>query len=148
LARMTGIFPQAVICEAAAGGFGVIDLLSHQLPILPVYPRGSKEERAGAVCYLVNTGRVALPESAPWLRDFVEELQNFPLSATADQVDAFVHGLAFASRPAEFKLTPVDFVVTYDCLAADDPASAFDEMNRFDAQLAEAEAFIRGKDNQ
>ena len=64
IARMTGIFPGAVVVESAAGGYGIIDLLSGQLPIVPLYPRGSKEERASSVCYLVNTGRVALPESA------------------------------------------------------------------------------------
>jgi len=94
---MTGIFPEAVVVESAAGGYGVIDLLSGQLPIVPLYPRGSKEDRASSVCFLVNTGRVAIPESASWVKDFVDELQNFPLCSASDQVDAFVHGLAYAS---------------------------------------------------
>jgi predicted phage terminase large subunit-like protein len=103
IARQTGILPERVIVEQAAGGFGIIDHLSGQLPIEPIYPKGSKEDRAGAVCYIVNRGQVSLPESTSWKRPFVEELQNFPLCSSKDQVDAFVHGLSYAIRPSEFK---------------------------------------------
>jgi predicted phage terminase large subunit-like protein len=102
-ARTTGLWPEAVVVERAAGGYGLIDHFSGVLPIVPVIPQGSKEERAGAVCWIVNRGQVALPESASWLKAFVDELQNFPLSAQKDQVDAFVHGLSYAARPSEFK---------------------------------------------
>jgi predicted phage terminase large subunit-like protein len=101
--RLTGLYPERIIVEQAAGGFGIIDHLGGQLPIEPIIPRGSKEERAGAVCYLTNRGQVALPESAPWLKAFTEELQNFPLCSQKDQVDAFVHALSYAARPSEFR---------------------------------------------
>ena len=52
VARLTGIFPEAIVTEKAAGGYGIIDFLSGQLPIVPIIPRGSKEERAAAVCWL------------------------------------------------------------------------------------------------
>jgi hypothetical protein len=107
--RLTGIWPEAVIVERAAAGYGLIDYFSGRLPIVPVIPQGSKEERAGAVCWIVNRGQVALPEAAPWLTAFKDELANFPLSAQKDQVDAFVHGLSYALRPSEFK--PVERVV-------------------------------------
>jgi hypothetical protein len=107
--RLVGLYPEAVIVERAAGGYGLIDFFHGRLPIVPVIPQGSKEERAGAVCWIVNRGHVALPESAPWLVAFREELGSFPLSAQKDQVDAFVHGLSYALRPSEFK--PVDRVV-------------------------------------
>jgi phage terminase large subunit-like protein len=119
VARLTGIFPEAVVVEQAAGGFGIIDMLSNQLPIVPIIPRGSKEERAAAVCYLVNTGRCSLPESAPWLKSFRDALENFPLCASKDAIDAFVHALAYASRPAEFKPRSVEIVQQYDALEAD-----------------------------
>ena len=45
----------------------------------------------------MNTGRCSLPDSAPWLKAFVEELENFPLCASKDSVDAFVHALAYAA---------------------------------------------------
>jgi predicted phage terminase large subunit-like protein len=110
--RTVGIFPEAVIVERAAAGYGLIDHLSGQLPIIPLIPKGSKEERAAAVCYLVNRGQVALPQSAPWLQPFREEMGNFPLSSFKDQVDAFVHGLSYALRPSEFQ--PIQQIVEYD----------------------------------
>ena len=44
IARLTGVVPEAVVVEQAAGGFSIIDFLSSQLPIVPIIPRGSKEE--------------------------------------------------------------------------------------------------------
>lgn len=93
--RRYGVYPEAVCVERAAGGFGMMSL---PLPIVPMTPRGSKEERAGAVCWLVNKGVVQLPEDAPWLKEFKDELENFPLTNYKDQVDAFVHALAWELR--------------------------------------------------
>jgi len=95
--RRYGIYPEAVCVERAAGGYGMLNL---PMPIVPMSPKGSKEERAGAVCWLVNKGIVQLPESAPWLADFKTELENFPLTTYKDQVDAFVHALAWELRKA------------------------------------------------
>jgi predicted phage terminase large subunit-like protein len=132
VARQTGIVPERVVVERAAGGFGIIDSLSGLLPIEPVYPLGSKEERAGAVCYIVNRGQVELPQAAPWLPAFKEELQNFPLAATKDQVDAFVHALSYAARPSEFRPTPMSQVVTRDLVEEDSDCRLLGE---FDAEL-------------
>jgi|GEM_PF-4020089 len=143
IARMTGILPEAVVVESAAGGYGVIDLLSSQLPIVPLYPRGSKEERASSVCFLVNTGRVAIPEAAPWVKDFVDELQNFPLCSASDQVDAFVHALAYASRPAEFKPRALVGYQEYDCLGEGTYQSSFAEENSFDEGMNNSEQLLR-----
>jgi predicted phage terminase large subunit-like protein len=119
VARQNGIIPEKVIVERAAGGFGIIDSLSGQLPIEPVYPLGSKEARAGAVCYVVNRGQVALPQAAPWLEAFRSELQNFPLGSTKDLVDAFVHALSYATRPSEFRPKPMSQVVVQDLIEED-----------------------------
>jgi hypothetical protein len=73
-------------------------MLNLPMPVVPMSPKGSKEERAGAVCWLVNKGVVQLPENAPWLTDFKNELENFPLTTYKDQVDAFVHALAWELR--------------------------------------------------
>jgi len=140
-ARNTGILSEAVIVERAAAGYGLIDQFSHKLPIIPLIPKGSKEDRAGAVCYLVNTGRVALPETGAFLNAFTSELRNFPLTAFADQVDSFVHALSYASRPSEFTPVPQEGVVVYDALKADrgrSSLSAWDD--------ADAPAFDDGSD--
>jgi predicted phage terminase large subunit-like protein len=108
MTRLVGRKPSAVIVERAAGGYGIIDRLEGTLPIIPVYPQGSKEERAGAVCYVVNKGIVQLPLAAPWLKDFVNEVENFPLASASDQVDAFVHSLAWELRKgSEFKMDQI-----------------------------------------
>src|SRR6266498_4085145 len=112
MTRLTGIYPEHVIVEQAAGGYGIIDHLGGQLPIEAIYPRGSKEDRAGAVCHVVNKGLVLLPESAPWLNTFRDEVANFPLSSYKDQTDAFVHALSYRVRPSEFK--PVPQIFEYD----------------------------------
>jgi predicted phage terminase large subunit-like protein len=109
LQRLTGKTPESVIVERAAAGYGVIDGLSHKLPIEPLIPKGSKEERAAAICYLVNRGSVSLPESAPWLEAYIEELSNFPLCSNNDWTDATVHGLSYPVRPSEFK--PKDAII-------------------------------------
>jgi len=122
--RLTGIIPEAIVTERAAGGYGIIDFLSGQLPIVPIIPRGSKEERAAAVCWLVNTGRVSVPEDqTPQMKLFIEELGNFPLCASKDWVDAFVHALSYASRPAEFVPRQVVEVQQYDALELEDGSS-------------------------
>ena len=95
--RRYGVYPEAVCVERAAAGYGLLNL---QLPIVPMTPHGSKEERAGAVCWLVNRGLVQLPQEAAWLKDFSDELENFPLTTYKDQVDAFVHALAWELRKA------------------------------------------------
>lgn len=116
MGRLTGIFPEAVIVERAAAGYGIIDTMSSVLPIVPVMPKGSKEDRAASVCFLVNRGQVALPRQAPWLQTFKDELAGFPLCADKDQVDSFVHALSYASRPSEFAPVKLDQVVEYDAL--------------------------------
>jgi predicted phage terminase large subunit-like protein len=95
VARRYGVYPEAVCIERAAGGYGMLNL---PVPVVPMLPKGSKEERAGAVCWLVNKGIVYLPEQAPWLTDFKNELENFPLTNYKDQTDAFVHALAWELR--------------------------------------------------
>ncbi|HEV2173033.1 MAG TPA: phage terminase large subunit [Nitrospira sp.] len=113
-ARLTGIWPEAIIIERAAAGYGLIDHFDGQLPVVPIYPQGSKEDRAGSVCYVVNRGKVLLPESAPWLSTFRDEVANFPLGSYNDQVDAFVHALSFAARPSEFKFPTQEYSFVQD----------------------------------
>jgi predicted phage terminase large subunit-like protein len=117
VARQTGIRPEQVIVERAAAGYGLIDRLSDQLPILPLIPKGSKEDRAAAVCAMVNRGQVAFPKEAAWLSALIEELSSFPLGKTKDQVDALVHALSYVSRPSEFQPVEIDLgVATYDAV--------------------------------
>ena len=53
-----------------------------------------KYSEAQAFAEAWNAGRVKLPESAPWLSDFLEEIHNFTgiNDASDDQIDATVNG--------------------------------------------------------
>jgi len=100
--------PHYCLVEDAASGQSLIQALRAEtrLPILPVKPLGDKQARASAVSPLVESGRVYLPENAPWLRDFIDELTSFPVSVHDDQVDAFSQGLNYLRgegyRPIEY----------------------------------------------
>jgi predicted phage terminase large subunit-like protein len=96
--RTTGLYPEAVIVERGGSGYALIDHFTGKLPVMPLVPSGSKEERAGSVCWVVNRGQLHLPESAPWLKEYVDEMSSFPLGANNDMVDATVHCLSYALR--------------------------------------------------
>jgi len=87
--------PHAVLVEDAASGQALIQALKSEtrLPILPVKPQGDKVSRAHAVSPLVESGRVCVPDSAPWLADFLEEVTSFPAAPHDDQVGAFTQAL-------------------------------------------------------
>ncbi|MGH9499638.1 MAG: hypothetical protein ACRD3L_10910 [Terriglobales bacterium] len=117
-ARQFGL-PEAVIIEKAASGFGLISELQRctNLPIRPVTPRGSKEDRAASVTGIANYGGLAIPASAEWLEWWLPEVRDFPLGQYRDAVDSLVHGLAYIARPADFAVPePVTQVVSYDPL--------------------------------
>jgi predicted phage terminase large subunit-like protein len=82
--------PSKVLVEKAASGFAVLETLRREIPgVVGVSPAGSKEARAAAVSPLFEAGQVFLPESAPWLADFIDELCGFGCGAKHDdQVDA------------------------------------------------------------
>lgn len=101
--RLMGTPTEAVIVERAAGGFGILDQYAGVLPMLPITPKGSKEIRAGEVCFLVNRGSVSLPESAPWLKEFIDEVGGFNLAPLSDYPDALTHALKFVVSRQEFK---------------------------------------------
>lgn len=145
--RLTGIPPSAVLVERAAAGYGIIDRYSATLPIVPVFPTGSKEDRCGSVCWIVNQGRVLLPVSAPWLADWEAEVGGFPLATLNDQPDAFTHCLSLALRPSEFKPAKgAGEIVVYDGIAEDSNDSSFEDMNEFDSRMEDSEQLIRWMD--
>jgi Terminase RNaseH-like domain len=54
-----------------------------------------KQTRAQAVTPLMEAGRIFLPESAPWVSDFVEEMACFPNGIHDDVVDATTQALNY-----------------------------------------------------
>jgi predicted phage terminase large subunit-like protein len=89
--------PSAVLIEDAASGQSLIQTLKLEtrLPILPVKPLGDKESRASSVSPLFESGRIYLPQQAPWLSDFIDELTSFPAAPHDDQVDSCTQALTW-----------------------------------------------------
>lgn len=93
---LTAKYPQALtkLIEDKANGPAIIDSLKKKVPgIVPVTPDGGKEARAHAVNPLIEAGNVHLPESAPWVGEFLEEAAAFPNGKHDDQVDAMTQAL-------------------------------------------------------
>lgn len=62
---------------------------------------GDKEFRAGPFSTQVNGGNVGVPEFAPWLKEYVDEMVHFPYSRYKDQVDASSGAFHFLATPGK-----------------------------------------------
>lgn len=80
--------PVSVLIEDKSSGQALIQELRAKLPIISITPTQDKVSRAAHVSPMVEAGRVWLPNSAPWLFDFEQELAGFPLTTHDDQVDS------------------------------------------------------------
>jgi len=93
----------------AVGGFKAVpQLLARIDPKLKVYPlpaTGDKFQRAQAVAAAWNAGRLRVPTSAPWLKDYVKELCDF--TGVGDAVDDVVDATAYAWNQAALPYVPV-----------------------------------------
>jgi len=87
--------PSAILIEDKASGQSLIQELKYAsaLPIIPVKVDTDKRVRAEAVTPLIEAGKVYLPESAPWLNDYVDELAGFPTAVHDDAVDSTTQAL-------------------------------------------------------
>jgi predicted phage terminase large subunit-like protein len=87
--------PQAILVEDRASGQQLLQDVRREsaLPVIAIQPRGDKVTRFAAITAMLEAGRLALPQQAPWLADFEAELFAFPASAHDDQVDALTQYL-------------------------------------------------------
>jgi len=95
--------PQAVLIEDRASGQSLIQALKSEtrLPVIPVKADASKTSRAQAAAPMVEAGKVFLPESAPWLTEFLDEILSFPAFSHDDQVDSTTMALNWMRTPQE-----------------------------------------------
>ena len=82
--------PNQVLVKDQASGQSALQELRCEtaLPIIAVKVDRDKILRAQAVTPLFEAGKVFLPESAPWLNDYVEELTSFHTGIHDDAVDS------------------------------------------------------------
>jgi phage terminase large subunit-like protein len=55
---------------------------------IPINPEGEKQTRMYAQTAKLEAGYVLIPEQAPWLEDFQDEILQFPDGRHDDQVDS------------------------------------------------------------
>lgn len=82
------------LVEKKANGPAIINSLHSIISgVIAIEPQGSKEQRADAASPDCESGNVHLPNGAPWVHQFVQNLGDFPLGANDDDVDAFSQGI-------------------------------------------------------
>jgi len=89
--------PSGILIEDKASGQSLIQDLRQTaaLPVIARKPVSDKQARASAVSDMFAAGQVVLPQSAPWLSDFIYELTSFPNGIHDDQVDSVSQALEY-----------------------------------------------------
>lgn len=92
--------PTAVLIEDAGSGTGLIQDLRHEGKVRPIaiHPDRDKIVRLESQSAVIEAGHVLLPETAPWLGDFLTEVLAFPYGHHDDQVDSLSQFLNWAAR--------------------------------------------------
>ena len=95
--------PHAILIEDKGHGTA----LGQELKTLPGYrvimiePEGDKVTRMSIESAELESGRVYLPERAPWLAEFENECTNFPAVKHDDQVDGLSQYLRWKRNPGK-----------------------------------------------
>lgn len=85
---------RALKVEDKVSGTGLIQTLRREgIPVLGIQRGTDKLTRALDAAPMVESGNVLLPRNAPWLSDFLAELEAFPNGAHDDQVDPLCDGV-------------------------------------------------------
>ena len=94
---------KVLLVEDQASGQQLIQMLRDEQPRgvpqpVACKPEGDKKTRVAAISSMIEAGQLWLPDDAPWLSDFRNELLSFPSSRFDDQVDALSQLLIWVSR--------------------------------------------------
>jgi predicted phage terminase large subunit-like protein len=86
--------PDRVLVEDKGSGTSVVqELRNGRLAVTQIKVDSDKVTRATAITPMVEAGKVLLPEGAPWLADFIEEISSFPAAPHDNQVDVLSQAL-------------------------------------------------------
>lgn len=107
-----------VVSDHVAGRLGmtererelVQELMRHGMSgLIPVPPKGDKSVRMRAVAPILEGLNVHVPEGAPWLAAYLEEMAAFPNGTHDDQVDTTSQALSKLARGgAKVETAPAD----------------------------------------
>jgi predicted phage terminase large subunit-like protein len=105
--------PSVVLIEGTGQGPALSSEIKSQrgMDMVMVTPIDSKSERLREHCSSIRRRLVRLPEHAPWLNEFLEEVTVFPYAASDDQVDAMTQYLSWmAKHPIPKRRAPMAIV--------------------------------------
>lgn len=93
--------PRIVLIENKGSGSALLQDLRNetQVPVKEVNPVMDKVSRMSGCSGLIESGRVWIPEKAPWLHDYITELAQFPVGKHDDQVDSTSQALDHFKKP-------------------------------------------------
>ncbi|WP_300394114.1 phage terminase large subunit [Henriciella sp.] len=92
-----------ILVEKAANGEAALAQLRENWVMgvpspIAIKATSGKVERATAASYRMEAGDVFLPERAPWMDEFLQEVAGFPNGSYLDQVDALVQLLLWTGE--------------------------------------------------
>ena len=99
-----------ILIEDAASGKSLIPHLRREatdLRVTKVKPEKDKVTRMKMASIEIESGKVFLPEKAPWMGPFQKELMAFPGSSYDDQVDSVSQFLNWVTKPRGMVVKPL-----------------------------------------
>jgi len=109
--------PSMALIEDKASGQSLIQEIQRGtiIPIKGIKVESDKVARVHSITPLIESGRVFLPENAHWLKEFMNECEDFPNGQFDDTVDSMSQALMYfkerdLNRKAEIISVRSDFV--------------------------------------
>lgn len=133
-----------LLVEDAANGPAVIDTLKRSAAgysIRAVRPLGGKAARANAAAPQFEQGRVWLPQGAPWLRTYVDQLLAFPSAAHDDLVDSTTQAINYVAGTGPMKVSTAHYGHSSDAAGPVDPFADNDTFRKPARPLAAVPGF-------
>ena len=91
--------PGKILVEEKSSGTQLIQELAEiRMEVTRCNPNGDKQKRLLLNTSPIETGRMRIPQRAPWLNDYVAELITFPRGEYADQVDSTTQALEWVKN--------------------------------------------------
>ena len=93
-----------ILIEDKASGQSLIQELQRNtvLPIKPIKVENDKIARVHSVTPIIEAGKVYLPKDAHWLKEFLDEMEEFPngeFDDTVDSVSQFLNAMKVTKAP-------------------------------------------------
>lgn len=99
--------------EDKVSGTGLIQTLRREgVPVLPLQRHKDKISRGHDASPFIESGNVLLPENAPWLSDFLAEVESFPSGTHDDQIDPMLDAINLVQRTPSIKMQTVTPIPT------------------------------------